>query len=186
VFCSLLPTQVAQQLLRTWANGWTTSYRMHESELLNCIFGCVGEKDCLQYYLFRPALWLSIESAFGLKVSLFVSRGDFLANSGFGSSCCNFVFLRHLCLCDCSFLLAARVAIASLLYHACKNAHLPFLRRLAFAGEIERLQLFVCALAAALVVKISSLPGVGPREAWSKPFFHCTCFPSHVPLSFFS
>jgi len=107
-----------------------------------------------------------------------------LSNLGLGSSCCDSVFLRHLCLCDCSFLLAVRVSVASLLYHSCRNAHLSLLRRLALAGEIERLHVFVRALAAAFVVKVASLPGVGPRDAWLKPMSCCACFPSHAPLNF--
>ena len=87
-------------------------------------------------------------------------------------------------MCDCSFLLAARVAIASLLYHACRNSHLPFLRRLKLAGEIDRIYLFVRALAAAFVVKVSSLPGVGPKDVWLGPVLRCSCFPPHAPFDF--
>jgi len=53
-FSLSLPVSVSQQLLRTWANAWTTSYRMHETQLLYCIFGCVGCLDTQQHYLFVP------------------------------------------------------------------------------------------------------------------------------------
>jgi len=55
-----LPAAFAQQLLRTWANGWTTSWRINEVSALDCIFGCAGEQDDLCHYLFCPVLWSAI------------------------------------------------------------------------------------------------------------------------------
>ena len=39
------------QVLKTWLNGWVTSHRMHEPNLLPCIFGCAGEQDTLSHYV---------------------------------------------------------------------------------------------------------------------------------------
>ena len=48
-------------VVKTWANAWTTSTRMHESTALKCIFGCEA-KDCLDHYLSCDPLWTSIIS----------------------------------------------------------------------------------------------------------------------------
>jgi len=55
-----LPAAFAQQLLRTFSNGWTTSWRTSEASALDCIFGCAGEQDDLCHYLFCPVLWSAI------------------------------------------------------------------------------------------------------------------------------
>ena len=44
-------------VLKTWAGGWTTSYRMHEDPKLKCLFGC-DERDDLEHYLVCAPLWL--------------------------------------------------------------------------------------------------------------------------------
>eukprot|EP00973_Karenia_brevis_P016346 2239325-Karenia_brevis.AAC.1 len=40
-----LPPYIVFVILRTWANGWTTSRRMHEPLPLQCVFGCPGASD---------------------------------------------------------------------------------------------------------------------------------------------
>jgi hypothetical protein len=40
----------ATSILKTWANGWTTSSRMHEPISRDCLFGC-GGIDSLHHYL---------------------------------------------------------------------------------------------------------------------------------------
>jgi len=64
-FSASLPASVALQLLHTWANGWTTSFWMRETQLLNCIFGCVGEPDTQQHYLICPCFWGVINCVLG-------------------------------------------------------------------------------------------------------------------------
>jgi len=64
-FSASLPASVAQQLLRTWANGWTTSFRMHEIQLLNCFFGCFGQPDTQQHYLTCPCPLCCYQLRFG-------------------------------------------------------------------------------------------------------------------------
>jgi len=118
-FSSSLPASVAQQLLRTWANGcWanglTTSFRMHETQLLNCFFGCFGQPDNQQHYLRCSNLRCVINCVLG--------------------PCPAEGFLSHLCLVNCSVLSAARLVEASLSYHCMNNYHLRFLLRLSAAG----------------------------------------------------
>jgi hypothetical protein len=45
-------------LLRTWFNGWTTSYRAHSNKV-SCIFGCDAEDRLLHYIVCQP-LWSTI------------------------------------------------------------------------------------------------------------------------------
>ena len=50
-FLTSLPLRVRLTSIKTLIGGWTTSIRMHESERLPCIFGCIGVQDELQHYL---------------------------------------------------------------------------------------------------------------------------------------
>lgn len=58
-----LPPYIVFVLIRTWANGWTTSYRMHEPQLLPCVFGCPQQNDSLQHYLCCERLWRALKTA---------------------------------------------------------------------------------------------------------------------------
>ena len=50
-------------LLRTWFNGWTTSYRAHSNKT-TCIFGCSAEaEDRLLHYAVCQPLWMAIYSS---------------------------------------------------------------------------------------------------------------------------
>ena len=42
---------VTTKAVKTWLNGWVTSYRMHEEVLHNCLLGCIDAPDSLQHYL---------------------------------------------------------------------------------------------------------------------------------------
>jgi len=46
-------------------NSWTTSFRMHDSELFSCLFG----NDTLLHYLFCPRLWAPVDRFVGLAGS---------------------------------------------------------------------------------------------------------------------
>ena len=48
-------------VVKTWANAWTTSSRMHETNTLKCIFGC-DASDCLDHYLCCDPLWTAVIS----------------------------------------------------------------------------------------------------------------------------
>ena len=50
--------------LKTVTNAWCTSYRMHEPDLLKCIFGCRGHNDDLSHYLECHVLWSHLNEAF--------------------------------------------------------------------------------------------------------------------------
>ena len=52
-------------LMRTWANAWTTSSRMHEQVVLGCFFGCPGAKDELAHYLCCTRFWRALKTALG-------------------------------------------------------------------------------------------------------------------------
>jgi hypothetical protein len=39
------------KVLKTWLNGWVTSYRMGEDEKLCCLFGCIGQPDNMKHYV---------------------------------------------------------------------------------------------------------------------------------------
>ena len=50
----------AVKVIKTWSNGWATSYRYHEGIVLPCLFGCSSCIDQLEHYLQCPhlyALW---------------------------------------------------------------------------------------------------------------------------------
>lgn len=50
----------AMMVIKTWANAWTTSDRMHEAERLPCVFGCSSLPDSLRHYLDCPRLWRAL------------------------------------------------------------------------------------------------------------------------------
>ena len=51
----------AMAVVKSWANAWTTSTRMHEPKRLTCIFGCDAE-DSLDHYLRCDPLWTAVIS----------------------------------------------------------------------------------------------------------------------------
>ena len=53
----------ASAIIKSWVNAWTTSSRMHEDEILPCIFGSdYGEEDSLGHDLCCEPLWTIIIS----------------------------------------------------------------------------------------------------------------------------
>ena len=50
--------------LKTVCNGWCTSKRMHENQILDCIFGCPDKVDTLAHYLACPILLAKIDETF--------------------------------------------------------------------------------------------------------------------------
>ena len=50
----------AIRVLKTWANGWCTSGRYHETVLLPCLFGCVGARDEQSHYCMCPNLYATL------------------------------------------------------------------------------------------------------------------------------
>ena len=58
------PNYIAMSVLKTLANAWTTSRRMHASEVRRCIFGC-DDIDCLSHYICCSTLSSAVASALG-------------------------------------------------------------------------------------------------------------------------
>ena len=52
-----LPTAWATTILKTWANGWTTTHRLHAPQVRLCVFGCAHRPDTLHHYLRCRILW---------------------------------------------------------------------------------------------------------------------------------
>ena len=52
-----LGTKGVSKVYKNWLNGWTTSYRMHEGILMNCLLGCRGEPDSPQHYIQCPHMY---------------------------------------------------------------------------------------------------------------------------------
>jgi len=51
--------------LKTVTSAWCTSYRMHETHKLCCIFGCRTCPDRIDHYIICPILWSLLDDAFG-------------------------------------------------------------------------------------------------------------------------
>ena len=51
------------KLFKSYAGGWTTTTRMHESPTYTCIFGCANEADDWRHYVFCTPLWSIVSQA---------------------------------------------------------------------------------------------------------------------------
>ena len=51
--------------IKTVTNAWCTSHRVHETNKLNCIFGCRSSPDRLDHYITCTSLWSLVHEAFG-------------------------------------------------------------------------------------------------------------------------
>ena len=54
---STFKTADAIKIIKTWRKGWATSYRLHETPRLPCLFGCAGCKDEFAHYIYCPHLY---------------------------------------------------------------------------------------------------------------------------------
>ena len=45
------------KVLKSWCNGWATSYRYHEDIKLPCLVGCVKCADSMHHYMQCPHLF---------------------------------------------------------------------------------------------------------------------------------
>ena len=95
----------ATSIVKTWANAWTTSSRMHEAAVLPCIFGC-GAVDSLDHYLCCDPLWTVVISCTHGHSELL--QASPLTKLGFGQS--PLAWLQRLC-------------VAFRCYHAIKLGH---------------------------------------------------------------
>jgi len=60
-----LPDHFKWCALKTWLGSWITAYRMHESRLLGCVFGCQSAPDSWHHYLRCPGCWYLVSDACG-------------------------------------------------------------------------------------------------------------------------
>ena len=65
-------------LFRTWSNGWTTSYRMHEQYRRPCILGCPDGSDELAHYICCNRFWKALKTALA---KAFFPVSSFLAST---------------------------------------------------------------------------------------------------------
>jgi len=59
----------AIQVLRTWSNSWSTSYRYHEARKLPCLLGCPGMPDSITHYSSCPLIHEYVSATFGQSLS---------------------------------------------------------------------------------------------------------------------
>ena len=100
--------RIAMSVIKSWANAWTTSARMHEAYEFPCIFGCQGCEDDLEHYLVCDPLWTIVISCSSGQSEL-LHAGP---HSKFG-----FPFSAH------SIAWWKMLAIAFSCYHAIKMGH---------------------------------------------------------------
>jgi hypothetical protein len=116
-FMSKLSPAWATSTLKTWANAWTTSCRMHEPVLRACVFGCTDNmRDDLSHYIRCPRL-RDLLALTGGAVPATVAELLLLSNPTY----------------DNAFNLVA----AFNLYHAAKHSDFPHLQRLAAAARCQ-------------------------------------------------
>ena len=56
-FLAQQPNHVAISVLKSLGHAWTTSSRMHESEVLPCFLGCPGALDTQEHYMACERFW---------------------------------------------------------------------------------------------------------------------------------
>ena len=59
---------IAMCLVKSLANAWCTSHRLHEQVRLPCVFGCLEACDSLQHYWSCARLWGVVSAALGLQL----------------------------------------------------------------------------------------------------------------------
>ena len=57
------------QVLRTWSNSWSISYRYHETHRLPCLLGCHNMPDCISHYSSCPLIHEYVSATFGHALS---------------------------------------------------------------------------------------------------------------------
>ena len=99
--------QVRLLYIKTIINGWTTSYRMNDSQKHQCLFGCQA-RDKLRHYLHCQPLWLIIISTMGL-----------------GMECLDLPTPSRLGFSSPAHWKCLSLALAFKIYHCLKNQHFP-------------------------------------------------------------
>jgi len=65
---------------------------------------------------------------------------------------------------------AARLVVATLSYHTLKKSHLEFILRLSTQGNLDGIIRLLKSVVSALLLKFSSISGIGLRDRWSQRF----------------
>ena len=52
---------VVLRVVKSWCNGWATSYRYHDDKLLPCLFGCRCQGDDMKHYHQCPHLFAIVK-----------------------------------------------------------------------------------------------------------------------------
>jgi len=111
-------------VIKSWANAWATSDRLHEDLRLPCILGCCdsGAKDCLSHYLTCSVFWALLNSACRSPAS----RWDVSSQS-------------KICLADPLPFDYQRLVCAFLVYHALKLGHRKEVESAIKADDFDRI-----------------------------------------------
>ena len=117
VLLKQLGVRCTTAVIKSWANAWTTSTRMHESERLSCIFGCGGD-DCLDHYLVCDPLWTAVISTSFKRAELLWTRP-----------------MIKLGLIDTSIEWLQMTSVAFACYHSMKMSHLPEILQALESGD---------------------------------------------------
>jgi hypothetical protein len=107
------------QVLRTWSNSWSTSYRYHESRRLPCLLGCHDMPDCISHYSSCPLIHEYVSATFGPSLS-----AECLNN--FGTSARTLDALRQVaCIYYAYHVVKFHPGIRIIHNHACTPCHNP-------------------------------------------------------------
>jgi hypothetical protein len=129
----MLPSTMKSCLFKTLINSWYTSHRMHENELLPCIFGCDSEGDNLSHYLSCDPMWTLAASASSLP-AVFLSLAP----------------LARLCLLNRSPLGLKLLSVVFRGYHALKMGHRNLVEYCVRSGNFDEIILLALRIFADL------------------------------------
>ena len=118
-------------ILKTWANSWATTSRMHEDVRWPCILGCPGEIDDLSHYLVCDRFWSGILAGVSAPASLIQVDP-----------------LIKICIINPSALWAGLCAIGFKTYHAIRRDHRAEVHAAIFNGDWTHLANLIGELAA--------------------------------------
>ena len=122
--CRKLGKSSMMMVVKSWANAWTTSDRLHEDLRLPCILGCgdVGAKDSLSHYLSCSVFWALLNSACRSPAS----QWDVSSQA-------------KICLADPEPFDIQRLVVAFRVYHTLKLGHRKEIESAVAADDFDRM-----------------------------------------------
>ena len=120
-------------VIKTWTNGWTTTDRMNEDDMLDCIFGCDGD-DTLCHYLRCDILWTLIYAFTGCSLTNLSASPESRA-----------------CFVDLSLWSVVNCWVAFQAYHAIKLHYRALIDEAEDCGDYREVQSVACELIEGLV-----------------------------------